>query len=79
MDVYGTMYGTTETLRGPGWGGRGWRRLVAAPGRGTVMWLLWGLDCECGSSGCSSAGPCGFARVCPLCNCIMIVIILDIT
>ena len=32
-----------------------------------------------GSSGCSTAGPCGFARVCPLYNCIMIVIILDIT
>ncbi len=26
-----------------------------------------------GSSGCSSAGPCGFARVCPLYNCIMLV------
>ena len=54
----------TETLRVPGWGvGVGGGVLVAAPGRGTVIYLLWGLDCVRGSSGCSSAGPCEF-RAC---------------
>ena len=60
--------------------GRGCAWLVASCGGSwpAVMLLLWGLYCVRGSSGCSSAGPCGFARVCPLYNCIMIVIILAI-
>ena len=69
----------TETLRDPGWG---WAWLAASsggswPGHSDVV--VMGIRLRACSSGCSSAGPCGFARVCPMCNCIMIVIIVDIT
>ena len=54
--------------------GRGWRRFG---GHNDVV--VMGIRLRAWFVGCSSAGPCGFARVCPLCNCIMIVSILDIT
>ena len=60
--------------------GGGWAWLAASCGgswSGHSDVVVMRLDCVRGSSGCSSAGPCGFARVCPLYNCIMIVIILE--